>query len=263
VAPKVTLTVRAKKDSSVTLELRQSSKPDNHLPDQKLVTKAFSLRAGVEADIALDEPVKVDVARYLSWCLLKNPDVEVRTSEFRVTGVLEMRHHSDQKPAHDIGVETFEIWSAERRPGGRNFACRIEPPIDLFGPANALTGVMRPTRSPNAWVAAATDKLPVLTLTWNHPVTFSRIELDFDTDFDHPLESVLMGHPERAVPFCVKRYRLLDGKDAVIHDSSENHQTHNIIRLSSPLTTSVLKLALLESWGPVPASLFAIRCYAA
>jgi len=32
----------------------------------------------------------------------------------------------------------------------------------------------------------------------------NRIILNFDTDFDHPMESVQMGHPENRVPFCVK-----------------------------------------------------------
>ena len=33
------------------------------------------------------------------------------------------------------------------------------------------------------------------TACWAEPRTVGRIELAFDTDFDHPMESVLMGHP--------------------------------------------------------------------
>ena len=32
------------------------------------------------------------------------------------------------------------------------------------------------------------------------------------------MESVLMGHPEREIPFCVKRYRILDDQGKVHFD---------------------------------------------
>src|SRR5690606_13298648 len=40
--------------------------------------------------------------------------------------------------------------------------------------------------------------------------SISEIRIYFDTDFDHPLESTLWGHPESAIPFCVKRFRIKD-----------------------------------------------------
>ena len=41
----------------------------------------------------------------------------------------------------------------------------------------------------------------------------TRIELVFDTDYDHPMESVLLGHPERVMPFCVARVVVRDGNN--------------------------------------------------
>jgi len=92
-------------------------------------------------------------------------------------------------------------------------------------------------------------------------VTVGRVELGFDTDFDHPMESVLMGHPERAMPFCVKRYRLRDAADRVVHESGENHQTRNTVRLDPPVETTALTVELVESWGPVPRALCEVRAY--
>jgi hypothetical protein len=45
------------------------------------------------------------------------------------------------------------------------------------------------------------DASPQLVLKWNKAVTIQTIQLTFDTDFDHPMESVLMQHPEHAMPF--------------------------------------------------------------
>jgi hypothetical protein len=138
----------------------------------------------------------------------------------------------------------------------------VEPALDVFGPENVANGFARPTSGPNAWVAQWSDPRPALTLTWNAPRTIRRIELRFDTDFDHPMESVLMGHPERAMPFCVRRYRLLDGGGRILHECQENHHSRNVIALAEPVTTDRLVVELLETWGgpDVPPALFEVRC---
>ena len=66
-------------------------------------------------------------------------------------------------------------------------------------------------------MAALEDEQPCLRLTWSRPQTISRVELTFDTDYDHPMESVLMGHPERVMPFCVPNLVVLNGR--VVHDA--------------------------------------------
>jgi hypothetical protein len=91
-----------------------------------------------------------------------------------------------------------------RRPSGKNFAVRIEPPLEVFQATNLTNGFARPTNQPNAWVADFAHEQPTIRLAWEKPQTIARIELSFDTDFDHPMESVLMGHPVRVMPFCVR-----------------------------------------------------------
>jgi hypothetical protein len=86
------------------------------------------------------------------------------------------------------------------------------------------------------------------------------VELVFDTDFDHPMESVLMGHPERDMPFCVRRYRVTAGGE-LLHASEENHQTRAVVRLLRPITTKELAIEVLETHG-APAAILAVRCYA-
>ena len=51
-----------------------------------------------------------------------------------------------------------------------------------------------------------------MTVRWPHEQVIARIELVFDTDLDHPMESVLLGQPERVVPFCVRAFRVRDGR---------------------------------------------------
>ena len=117
---------------------------------------------------------------------------------------------------------------------------------------NVTNGIDRPTRRPNAWVADFADARPTLRLTWEQPQTLARIELSFDTDFDHPMESVLMGHPERAMPFCVRQFEVRDGAGRVLYHCEDNHQTRCTIRLSEPVTTERLSVHLTAPGAGVP-----------
>jgi hypothetical protein len=107
------------------------------------------------------------------------------------------------------------------------------------------------------------DASPSLKVVWDSPRTIAQVDLHFDPDFDHPMESVLMGQSERTIPFCVKHFRLLDDQGKVLAEQKDNHQGRVAVKLASPVQTSALTLELPESQGPVPRSLFQIRCYAA
>jgi hypothetical protein len=267
--PRVTVTLDAATATALRAELRLSGKPSNHTPDVTLKTLDVPLAAGSGQAVTLNFGSVIDQPRYAFICLMTNPDLAVHLSAWRVTGVLAVTHNANkavaksatQTPPPDIGVDTFEFWTPRRRPGGRNFALRCDPPLGGFEAANVVNGIARPTDRPNAWVADPADPAPSVTLAWSRPQTIGRIELSFDTDFDHPMESVLMGHPERDMPFCVRRYRVRDAAGRALAECADNHQTRNSIRIDPPATTDKLSIECLESHGAAPSALFEVRCY--
>ncbi|WP_374229008.1 FAD-dependent oxidoreductase [Ktedonobacter sp. SOSP1-52] len=259
--PTLALTADVAEATTLRVELRTSDRPDNYTPDVMLGALDIALEAGAHQEITVNFPVTIDEPRYVFLCAMRNKQVALYGSEHRLTGILSAKYSRTQEPAEDIGVETFEMWQPQRRPGGYNFALHCEPPLTVFSPTNVANGIARPTSQPNAWVAALNDSLPTLELRWEQPQCIRRIELAFDTDFDHPMESVLMGHPERVMPFCVKHYRLCAGEQ-LIAENTDNHQTRNTITLKEPITTDCLSIHLLKQHGEVPAALFEIRCYA-
>jgi hypothetical protein len=89
---------------------------------------------------------------------------------------------------------------------------------------------------------------------------YRRVHHEHAASGEAGMESVLMGHPEREMPFCVKRYRIRDCEGNVLFESGENHQTRNTIRLSPPAVTRGLSIDVLETHG-APAALFGVRCY--
>ncbi|TDD65857.1 hypothetical protein E1262_23880 [Jiangella aurantiaca] len=112
---------------------------------------------------------------------------------------------------------------------------------DLWEVEDLRNGHAQPTAQPNAWAAAPGDAAPAATVRWATPHPIGRVELGFDADLDHALETVLWPHPENAMPFCVRHYRVRDG-DTVVAERTANHQTCDTI-------------------GDVPAAAFEVRCY--
>lgn len=267
--PSVTVQVQADVETELRVELRTSSRRGNFTPDVTLAEQTISLKAGNEQDVTADFDVEIDESRYVFVCLMGNENVSVRCSEERVSGVLTVTNRFDskvatsntQQPPEGSGLDTFEFWRPLRRPKGKNIACQIDPPLDVFDPENVRNGTARPTTNPNAWAADPEDKNPTLTLRWSETQMISRIELGFDTDFDHPMETVVMGHPETAMPFCVRHYRIRNGSGQVIAEKDNNYQTRNTVYFETPIETDRLDLELLATHGQVPAALFEIRCY--
>jgi FAD dependent oxidoreductase len=264
--PSIMLFCQTGERTTIQVEVRESSKPSNFTPDVVLHKEEIELLPGSLQEVSIRPHVSVASDRYVSYCLLANPLVTVRTSAQRVTGVLSLSHSQNAAVAKSAtqhapdgsGIDTFEFWLPARRPGGKNLALRIDPPLHLFRAANVANGEARPTVRPNAWVAAEEDASPSLLLRWDGPKRIGKIEITFDSDYDHPLESVLMGHPERELPFCVKRYRISSDNGELI--TAENHSTAVSHTLNTPALTTTLKLDVLETRG-MPAAIFELRCY--
>lgn len=268
-APTVTYFVDVAEDTTLEARLLVSSSPDNHTPDCELGCLRIPLGAGVNRPVELAFDASIPRDCYAFYVLTANPAIVVHLSEQRLTGVLSVwqkfnravAKSARQEPPTDIGVDAFDFWLPERRPGGKNLACRINPPLRVFGVENLRNGIDRPTSQPNAWVADFAADTPEVRLAWDRPQAITRVELVFDTDLDHPMESVLMGHPERTMPFCVSDVEILDATGNLVGRVEHNHRTRVEVRLSMAAPTTALILRFHRAAGHVPASLLACRCY--
>jgi hypothetical protein len=269
--PMLTFWADVTERTALEVELRTSDRPENYTPDVLLGKQVLNLAPGEKQALVLDFEAEVDEARYIFVCFRPNRAVALHTSSARITGILsvtnkfspEVSNYGVQTPPDDLGVEAFEFWCPQRRPGGRNLAFAAEPALtpSLFAPENVLNGFARPTSQPNAWVADPNDPQPTLTLGWDAPQIIHQVVLSFDTDFDHPMESVLMGHPEREMPFCVREYTICNAAGQAVYHAANNHQSRNTITFEPPLVTDRLVVHLESTHGNTPAALFAVNCY--
>ncbi len=258
------LLVDAQVPTTFSSELRCSSKIFNYTPEVLIEKQDVILKQGIQKIvITFTTPLNEDHYAFLIFSA--NPDVKICTSELRITGVVSVFNKTNpavnnfgkQVPPEGSGFETFEFWCPERRPNGQNFGMTITPALQCYSKHNIVNGYTRPYLSPNAWVADLNDPAPVIHFIWEGPKLINSITLYFDTDFDHPMESSQMGHPEDVIPFCVQRYRIYSGEE-LIHAETGNHQTINHIQFPNPVETSVLHIEMEHPSSVVPCALFEI-----
>ncbi|MBA4053629.1 MAG: FAD-binding dehydrogenase [Marivirga sp.] len=266
--PLLIIHAQSEQDTTLRIALQVSSKPDNYTPDVLLEEKDVRIIPGRNC-IHLSFESTIVNAQYAFLVVRKNPFVKLHYSPKRITGILSVFNQVNeavsnfgiQTPGDDIGIDTFEFWCPQRRPEGHNIAMKIEPPLTCFNVENIRNGISRPTRQPNAWVADLTDVKPWIKLEWSEQKTVSTIVLKFDTDFDHPMESVLMGHPENIMPFCVRNYKVYDDKHNLVYQQKDNHQTNNTIIFPEPIRTKLLTIELEHPSAGVSAAVFEVLCY--
>ena len=258
------LLVDAQVATTLHAELRCSSKVFNYTPDVLIEKQEVTLIQGIQK-ILLSFNESLNEDQYAFLIFSANPNVKICASELRITGVVSVFNKTNpavnnfgkQLPPEGSGFETFEFWCPERRPNGQNIAMKITPGLQCFSKLNIINGYTRPYLNPNAWVADLDDTRPIIHFNWNESKLINSITLYFDTDFDHPMESTQMGHPENVIPFCVQRYRIYSGEE-LIYTETGNHQTINHIQFPNPVETSVLHLELEHPSKLVPTALFEI-----
>jgi hypothetical protein len=265
--PVVTVSLRSERKVAVGAALWASARSGNTTPDVFLAATELTLSAGVqEAELAFD--AVVHAPQHVFYMLHPEEGVSVALSQEQVTGVLTLSQKMNkavakslvQTPPEGLGIDTFAYWLPERRPAARNLAVTIEPALKVFDATNVSNGVARPWCGVNAWVPAREDARPALRLEWKEAQTICEIEISFDTDFDHPMESVLMGHPERVMPACVTEFEVCGASAGVLAHVTDNHQTRWSLRLERPVVTKELSIAVLAHGPDLPA-IFEVRCY--
>ncbi|TCC88571.1 FAD-dependent oxidoreductase [Pedobacter frigiditerrae] len=263
----LTVQLKTTKPTSLTVQLRNSSKNFNHTPDVILEEQHFDLLTG-EQVLVLDFNTTFSEHCYAFVSFLKNEEVEIASTTRLVTGIVSVfnstspavSNYGKQSSSTDIGVEEFEFWCPGRKPMGQNIAMKIEPAIDLFNAYNLINGIHRPVASPNAWVAPLDSDVAQLLVRWSTKQSISRIDFSFDCDYDHPMENVLMRQPYAVQPYCASDIEIYSG-DQFVGEIRNNHQAMATVCLGEPVVTDELKFVVKNENKQSPVSLFEIRCY--
>lgn len=263
--PHIQIVAKSETDTTIDVQIRTSVKKYNFTPDTILFQKTYNVAKGEQIiEIEFDE-LGIEKGYYFV-CIMKNPVVEIAESNQLITGIMAVYNYQNpavsnygaQIPTEDIGVDSFEFWCPKRRPQGKNLAMKFNPAIEAFNVENVRNEIFRPLVSANAWVADWQDENPTITLSWNSKEWISEITLFFDTDSDHAMENVQMGHHDSAMPFCVREYKITDENGDIIYQKSNNHQTINRIKLEQNRQISKMNVCMKHPSNITPAALFGI-----
>ena len=266
--PVFNMLLSASEKTVVQVQLRCSERPGGYTPDCVLMTENIQLNEG-EQEIDVEFDMALDTEKYIFICFMQNEKVQLACSRQRITGLLSVfngknkavSNNGKQEAADGLGVDSFEFWCPQRRPEGHNLALSLSNEMNVFSVENIRNGVDRPTVRSNAWVASPDEISPSIILSWQETKLIRQINIVFDTDWDHAMESVLMTQPETVMPFCIGDYTIEDERGTIVYRQKNNYQTCNEIRFEQPLHTSLLKIILQRPSAQVPASIFSIRCY--
>ncbi len=261
--PKLSLSVRAAEATELKIELRDAIRDKGFTPERTIESASVSLREG-EQEIVVKFSHKFDASQYVFVCFMANEKVELGESDDLVSGTttvlnqinLAVSNYGRQDPPEDIGIDSFEFWCPLRRPQGKNIAFHVAPAQEIFSLDLMENSLTRPVGATNAWAASIDDPAPELTLQWAEPKEINEVKFFFDTDYDHAMETVQMGHSENVMPFCVRDYEVADSENRTIAKVSDNYQAVNSIKFDKPIKTDKLRIRLSHPRRRVPATLF-------
>lgn len=263
--PSITFTARCEKAATVRIALRVADKPFNFTPEITIEEHLVELAAGERSYTVQFEDGPKD-ARYGFITFYGDAGIELETSAMIGTGLVSVLGKGNDKvavsneqiPPEGIGIDRFEFWTPKRRPEGKNLALKFDPPLKNYASVDyLLNGFERPLVRSNAWVADLKDGSPALSLKWAEPKTIRTVELYFDTDFDHAMETAQWGHPEAVMPTCVRVFSIMTADGKLLAEITDNHQTRRVIHLDS-VTTGALHIHIKHPSQNVPAALFGL-----
>ena len=260
--PSIVIPIRAQRATTLEVELRLSLDRWNYTPEQVLHTWQLDITTAGRGTVRIDTDVVLREDCYAYFNFKHNDAVSLIPSAIQCSGVFSLRHTNDQAPPSEWGLHGFEIWTPERRPDGAIVVMRSETALAAPFAIDQLTnGFQRPGYWPNAWVASPDDLAPTVTFSWPEPKDVSRIEIVFDTDYNHPMESVVRGHPESIMPMCVRDYSIHDDRDSTLVQVTGNYRSIRTHQLERSIRTESLQIRIHGMNGRYPAALFDVRVY--
>jgi hypothetical protein len=217
-----------------------------------------------------DFPLPLDDAEAgFYWLILPAaPAVRLSTANERLVGVLTYEHEEGWEP--DPGPWRFDRHRRNAfspwRKTSENLCFRTDAWIPAFyAGEQVINRYQRAHRTPNIWVSERTDfAFPEwLEFEWNAPVEVGAAYLYFNTDLDRDLRNIWTEYEFRAIPECVRHYRLfawLNEEWKLLVEERENHHRFRVHQFPTA-TTEKLRLEIAGTHGDPRAQIYEVRFY--
>jgi len=270
----------AARDSSVTIELWDTGKPQNYVPVNFLMRQEIPVSAGKGVSIAADFSWRPESPCNAVIVVRSNPEVSLLLTEGHPYGVMALtaKHAYDEVFDSQIPDEAGQLiieWGAKdlRR---RSFVATVEPETNAYVPARLTDGIQRPYGGPQLWSSEYLEedrdlsKEPeFIELAWDSRQDISSIRVVFNDDVDEDLINL---HHHRT-PFPVIPELVADYKIEVLTDlrseserwleivsvarNRHRHRIHDVPRVQA----TRLRLVVTATNGSRYVSISALKVY--
>ena len=265
----LSLLVGADRDTPLTVDVFDVSKPQNFVPHERLTSATVRVAAGAER--WLDVPLHLELAApsFVFVVIRAAGGVTLRRSTEPLSGVLGYARQlavtsGDANEGHND--QPLRQWNP--KPFHRAPPClRTAPDERSFAPENVVNGLVRPYGAPNLWLSRRREIVPApgLVLSGDAPQRLRRIAITFHDDVNEDLIN-LHHHrtPFRVIPELVKAYELearVGGAWRTVASVSDNRVRRRWHDVDLDGVTD-LRLRVRETNGSAYAEVVEVRAYA-
>ncbi|WP_425955773.1 FAD-dependent oxidoreductase [Xylanimonas sp. McL0601] len=260
------LWVRADRDTTLTVEVHSTGRPQNVVPAHLEAKTDVAVAASAEPGWVRAEVCDLPAAPGTAVVVLRaNPDVTVWTTAPLPPGVLTLVHGEDSEDRNVEIVPGQALLAWPTKPlRGRSVVFRAGPGSRALAPERATSGYQRPFGGPHLWASAPLgDGTEWLRLDWDEPQRAREVRIVLDDDPDLEL-STLHHHrsPDEILPQLVGSYcvelRTVDGEWLAVADVADNRRRQRVHPLPG-IPFTALRLTVRSTQGAREARVVALR----
>lgn len=266
----ISVRIRAAGETALRYSLHGPDPKGNFIPGARLSQSEVRVARSESTDW-VDLPVPLEDAEPgFYWLVLEPaPGAVLGTTQEKRVGVLSYVRDAGWRPEPApwrLAPRSRNVFSPWRRVE-ESYCFRTDTWIPAFyGGEQVANRFSRAARTPNIWISAQTDfTLPEwLEFTWDAPVDLGSIYLSFNTDLDRDLRNLWTEYPFRAIPECVRDYRLFarsNGDWRLLFEERGNYQRRRVHTFPA-VRTDRLRLEVTATHGHPHAEIYEVRLYA-
>lgn len=265
----INLLLSAKSSTKLTVELWDSKKPQNYIPENKIAEKQIEVKEGELQWIDIPIQWVPEEPKTAFVIIRKNEELSLFLGNGKYPGVLSYENDVIEEMNHpDLHVFTRDSqilhWTTQGI-HNKNFIFKVKDCMETYNPEQIINGLVRPYGGPNTWTTMFRGRTEWIQFDFERRKKVSEVRITFDDDVNEDLINLHHHYTENGrMPELVKDFRLLYLERGVwkeLNVFKDNRKRHHVIHLDHPVVTDALKLEVMNTNGSPFISIYEVRAY--
>ncbi|MEI2395784.1 FAD-dependent oxidoreductase [Paenibacillus phytohabitans] len=265
----IELLIDASEAAELTVQLWETSRPENYVPYAHLQSASASVNSGTQQWVKLDLRWQPETPRNAFLIIKANAAITLHMADQPTSGMLAYGHSNTPVVSLDFQNQPAQpvvLW--DKKKFDHTAPCiRLSAPSQAFAAVKATDGYLRPYGGPHLWSSDQMNsgRPEWLELSWSAPASIRQVQVTFNDDVNEDLIN-LHHHitPYEILPTLVKDYRIeayMDGNWTAVAAGSDNHKRKHVHTLAEAVTTDRLRVVIGATNGSQYAEIIEVRVY--